>query len=382
MRPTGHAAVLAALGGILMLAGCGQVNDIVERVSPGSDSGSGSGSGPAPLGLADAQTADPEAARAAGAEAANALPRFGSVTQSSNSLSGVTTDAAAASLDGSRLTLRIERANGSRLTLDSAGEASDSQDFDFPVDGRSGRAHVLLDFGELSLSRTAISVAAVYTSWNDDDPTDYLAGGYWMHVEGDLLDPDGIAVEIGAFMDGPELSGAPALPALGAASYRGPATGIYAYRYGTGHASRAQGSAAVGEFFGIAALEADFAAGTVSGSIGEMIVSALGATPGGEEFEIAGEDPGLRVDLGSAAFGANGTFTGANVTVASTDPNRTIDDSGGAWGGRFSHLLDAGEPRLLGGTVGAEWEEANGGEGVLLGAFMGAKEPPATSAAQ
>ncbi len=377
MRSTRHAAILAALGCMLFLAGCGQVNDTVDRVS----SGSGSGPGSAPRGLDDARTADPEGAREAAGEAANAIPRFGSVTQSSNSLSGVTTDTASASLDGSRLTLTVERANGSRLTLDSAGEASDSQDFDFPVAGRSGRVHALLHFGELSLSRTAISVAAVYTSWDDDDPTDYLAGGYWMHVEGDLLDPGDIAVEIGAFMDGPELSDT-TLPVLGAASYRGPATGIYAYRYGSGHASRARGSAAVGEFFGIAALDADFAGGTVSGSIEEMIVSGLGTTPDGEEFEIAGENPELRVDLGSADFGANGTFTGADVTVASTDPNRTIDSSVGAWGGRFSNRPEAGEPRLAGGTVGAEWEEGNGGRGVLLGAFMGVKEPPAMPAAQ
>lgn len=380
MRSTGHAAVLAALGGMLLLAGCGQVDTIADRVSPGS--GSGSGPDRAPRSLDDAQTADPEAARVAAGEAANAIPVFGSVTQSSNSLSGVTTDAASASLDGNRLTLTVERANGSRLTLDSAGEASASQEFEFPIEGRSGRVDAMLDFGELSLSRAEISVAAVYTSWNDDDPLNYLAGGYWMHVEGDLLDPDGIAVEIGAFMDGPELSGTPALPSVGEASYRGPASGIYAYGYGGGHASRAEGSAVVGEFFGIAALVADFAAGTVSGSIDEMMVSGLGTTPDGEEFEVAGENPGLRVELGSAAFGANGTFTGAGVTVASTDPNRTVESSGGTWGGRFSDRLEAGQPRLAGGTVGAEWEEPNGGHGVLLGAFMGTREPPATSSAQ
>ena len=374
MRSTEHSAGLAALGGMLFLAACSQMDNVVDPVSPGS------GSDPAPRSFADAQTADPEAARVAAGEAANTIPVFGSVTQSSNSALGVTTDTASASLDGSRLTLRIERANGSNLSLDSTAAASESQDIDFPVEGRSGRAYALLDFGELSLSRTAISVAAVYTSWDDDDPTNYLAGGYWMHVEGDLLDPDGIAVEIGAVMDGPELSGTPALPTLGEASYRGPATGIYAYRYGSGHADRVEGSGVVGEFFGIAALVADFAAGAVSGSIEELSVSGLGATPDGEEFEIAGEDPGLRVDLGSADFGRNGTFTGRAVAVAST--NRTIDSSGGAWGGRFSNVLEGGQPRLVGGTVGAEWEERDGGGGVLLGAFLGAKGSPATSAAK
>ena len=121
---------------------------------------------------------------------------------------------------------------------------------------------------------------------------------------------------------------------------------------------------------------------TVSGAIEELTVSALGATPDGEEFEIAGENPGLRVVLGSAAFGANETFTGTDATVASTIPDRTIANSGGAWGGRFSNVLEAGEPRLVGGTVGAEWEERNGGQGVLLGAFFAAKDPPATSAAK
>ena len=354
------------------------------RRRPGSSrSGSGSGStpapdaGPAPRGLADAQTASPEAARAKGAEAANALPRFASVTQSSNSASGVTTDTASAILDGSRLTLTVERDDGSSLTLDSAAETSESQDIELPVDGRSGRFYAMLDFGELSLSEISISVAAVITSWNDDDPTNYLAGGYWLHVEGELFDPEDIEVETGAFMDGPELSGTPPLPRLGTASYRGPATGIYAYEYGSGHAGRAEGSAAVGQFFGSAALTANFETDAVSGSIADMTVAAAGTTPDGDEFELDGEDPGLRMDLGSAGFAPDGTFSGMDVTVASTDPDRAIADSRGSWGGRFSNIADAGVPRLVGGTAGAEWEERDGSRGVLLGAFFGAREQPA-----
>ena len=385
MRLTRFAAVPAALSVLLLLAGCGLLGGTSDESSSGSMPGSGSVRDPAPAapGLADAQTADPKAVRATGEQAANALPAFGSVTQSSNiGMSGTTTDTATTALDGSRLRLTVGRMDGSTLTLDSDSETSDFQDFDFPVDGRSGRAYVLLDFGELSLTGTSISVAAVYTSWNDDDPMNYLAGGYWLHVEGNLFEPEDIEVEIGAFMDGPELSGTPALPGLGTASYRGPATGIYAYEYGSGHVDRMQGSAAAGEFFGIAELEADFGAGAISGSIGETIVSAVGATPDGDGFELQGEETGLRVDLGPTALGPNGRFSGREVSVASTDPNRTVTGSSGSWGGLFSNILEAGEPRLVGGTAGAEWEESDGSQGVLLGAFFGARNQPSTTAEQ
>ena len=51
-----------------------------------------------------------------------------------------------------------------------------------------------------------------------------------MHFEGDFTVPSVTGAEIGAFVDGPELSGSATLPSLGTASYSGPAAGLYAQR--------------------------------------------------------------------------------------------------------------------------------------------------------
>lgn len=365
MNSTRYATVLAAVSGMLFLTGCGLVDSVVDNIV---DSIVDEGSDRVQESIADAQTAAPEATRAEAAQAANTLPGFGSVTQSSNSgASNVTSDTASASFDGTDISLTVEREDGSRLTLGSTTGRSESEDIDLPIPDRSGRAHLLLDFAERS-----ISVAAVYTSWNDSDPMNYLAGGYWVHIAGDLLTPHRLEVEVGAFMDGPELAGTPALPALGTASYQGLATGIFAYEYGTGDADRPRGSAAAGQYVGAASLNADFAAGTISGRIDEMSLSAVGATPDGEEFTIEDADSTLHMDLGRIDIRPDGTFAGAGVTVGS--PDRMIASSRGSWGGRFSTIEDAaGDPRLVGGTTGAEWRERNGSEGVLVGAYFATK---------
>ena len=368
-------AGLAALSGLLFLSGCGVIDNFVDdRGRDIVDDRGGGGqvvdSAPDPSpDLADASSADPERSRDAGAQAATALPKFGSVTQSSSSDgSGVTTDTASASFDGRHLRVTVDRRRGSSLRFDSATNAIDSADFDPATAGYSGRVYALVDPTD-----KGISTALVHTRWNDADPTDYLAGGYWIFIEADLGAPDLFTVGVGVFVDGPELTGTPTLPDRGTASYRGMATGLYAYVYGSGHARAATGSAEIGEYSATATLNADFAADTVSGCIGctgGMTVSAIGTTAEGEEFESVYPSMPARMNLGPAAFDADGTFSNRDVGVEID--GRTIDRTSGAWGGRFSTVPDAaGAPRLVGGTAGAEWSESDGSQGVFVGTYFG-----------
>ena len=74
------------------------------------------------------------------AQAAMSLPQFGSVVQSAAvdvaSASGVST-----SFDGTDLTITVSREDGSALTLDTGGDASDASGaFDSPIAGHSARA--------------------------------------------------------------------------------------------------------------------------------------------------------------------------------------------------------------------------------------------------
>ena len=102
-------------------------------------------------------------------------------------------------------------------------------------------------------------LAYAVVSWNDTDPADYLAAGWW------LVYPPGVPYWMedeatrGVFIDGPELdpTAPPELPTAGTATYVGAAGGLYAYRYG-----RAWGELAdttdLTEFTGPMALIADF----------------------------------------------------------------------------------------------------------------------------
>ena len=361
-------AALAAAASLLFLAACGG----------GGGGGGGSSNSmpvppppPAPT-VADAQSADPAAVRAAGARAATSLQNFGSVTQSSNrGVSGITTDAASASFDGSNLQVTVRRQDGSSLALNSATDTVE----DLTTDGPSPLFdHTARDWYLLNYTNTSVSVAYAAVSWDRTDPTDYLAGGYWMHLEGDFSTPTITGAEIGAFVDGPELSGTPTMPVLGTASYQGAAQGLYAYEYGSGHVGVPRGSTEIGEYQGIAGLTADFGANTISGCIGctgGIRVVGIVATPDGytEDFDAT---VAARMRLGAATFGSSGTFTSRDISIELA--GRTVTSTNGSWGGRFSTIQDnAGDPRLVAGTTGAEWNESDGSKGVFIGAYFATK---------
>ena len=100
------------IAGTVTLAGCGGGGG--GNVRP-------SGDGFAPRTVNDAYSADPGRTRTAAARVASSLPRFGSVTQSTNrGVSGVTTDAASTTFDGRNLSLTVSRQDGSSLRFNSA----------------------------------------------------------------------------------------------------------------------------------------------------------------------------------------------------------------------------------------------------------------------
>ncbi len=204
-------------------------------------------------------------------------------------------------------------------------------------------------------------VRSTYESW-----ADWLTGGYWMHVS-DNLD----LVDAGAFVDGPELSGTPALPSLGAATYQGFATGGFAAVYGTDYPDVTAGSHEVGEYEGQLRLTADFEARRISGQVTSISVSGIHTPAGGGSRPFADISVPYEFNLEATSFDTRG-FTGA-TTVASTDPGIGIADSGGSWGGKFSIVPDGdGNPRVVAGTHGEEFTTTGGTKAGFIGAFMGA----------
>ena len=352
---------LVAATGLLFLTACGG--------GGGGGSGSPLASAPSTPTVASARTADPGKVQSAGARAAASLPNFGSVTQSSNKgVSGITTDAASASFDGSNLRVTVHRQDGSTLAFNSATDTV----ADLTSDGQSPLFdHTARDWYLLNYTNTSVSVAYVATSWDNTDPTDYLAGGYWMHLEGDFSAPRITGAEIGAFVDGPELNGTPIMPIQGTASYQGPAAGVYAYEYGSAQGGVPRGSIELGEYDAIATLTADFSARTISGCVGcsgGISVEGVLTAPNGQSADFSATVP-ARVELGVAPFDSGGTFRSREIDVVRA--GATVTSTNGSWGGRFSTIQDAGgSPRLAVGTTGAEWRESDGSQGVFVGAYF------------
>ena len=227
---------------------------------------------------------------------------------------------------------------------------------------RTGRAWRIYDTTETSATYSLVAV-----DWANDNPDDYLAGGYWLHADTET-------VEIGAFIDGPEMDGdnPPTLPIAGTASYRGSSAGGYLALAGT-DANYPVGSLEVGEFVGTATLSADFLAGTINGCVGcEDDIYLRGTvfnSATGLSDEFIGLPTDYEVNLGSVPFDrSDGRFDGENVTV--TSPSVPITQSSGIWAGQFSNVPnDNGDPRLVGGAFGGLASTAGGTQALFIGAF-------------
>jgi hypothetical protein len=357
-----------ALGGLLILSACGGGGDSDTRpvTSPPADTPT----------LNETLAANPVENRRAIMQAATSLPAFGNVTQSTNhNVAGVTTDAASTIFDGQRLTLRVQRDDANALTLDINSDTLESEALDSPIPGHSGRDWVQLDVdaGGTTLAYTAVS-------WSNSDHTDYLAGGYWLRAAGDVLSGSVTGVEVGAFVDGPELdiSNPPTTPMQGTATYSGFAEGVYAGRYGSivPGQTLSEGSTETGIWSSTIGLTADFGAGTISGCIGcQTSVNVTGVyqdAATGETGAFADMATPYRVHLGAASFASNGTFRSQDVSISFAG---VALSGSGAWGGQFSNIPNGnGDPRLVAGTAGGEFTTPAGAEGAFIGAYFGTSE--------
>ena len=302
----------------------------------------------------DVQGSSPGSTRAAMSQVAISRPAFGSVTQSVNRDStGITTDRASITLDEDEdtLTLRVGRQAGTDLVVTSDDhlvisrltESSPLPDHTHVRDG------LLINY-----DTDETTVAYVGVSWDNNDTTDYLAGGYWLHFSGDVLGSNFTVDEAGAFVDGPEINIAsrPTMPSQGSATYLGEAEGLY------GSYDASSGQSEIGLFNGDMELTADFSAGTIGGCIGcgSGVYVNFDSTP-----------TGYRVRLGTTNIKDDGVYSGKSVTVE--HPTIPIASSSGTWGGMFSNQPNSeGDPRLTAGTVGGQATSDDGSEAVFVGA--------------
>ena len=344
----------------LVLAGCGGggsddggLGSMTDQVVPPT-TGMMPVETPAPT-VQDVQTSDPSGGVNAASQAASALPAFGSVTQSAtqDGVTGISTDRASTSFDADSFTLTINRQGDTPLVLSTV----DDEHIVYPAEVSPLNGHDTLQGGFiLDYSMRESTVAYAVVSWDSTDSTDYLSGGYWLHVSGDIAGSDAMIDGAGAFADGPEISSPASMPITGSASYAGEAQGLYAATYGADEPSR-QGDSEIGLFNGDLALTADFSARTISGCVG---------CNGGAYVDGYASDYLIR--LGATPFESNGEFRGTSVALES--PSANIASTSGAWGGKFSNVANtAGDPRLVAGTLGGEATTAGGSEVVFVGAY-------------
>ena len=292
----------------------------------------------------------------------NASVTFGSVVMATApSVRNLTT-----AFDGKRGTATLSRQGASTIQMDTDDAYADFGREPSVIDlpGRSSQTRYTFRHEG---SRATLGLFAV--DWSNDDPGDYLAGGYWLHIRTDPQE-----FQLGAFVGGPELGldQTPQLPVSGTAYYRGSSTGLYATRYGTDGEGIAPGSEEIGEFLGDATLSANFDAGTIRGCIGcneGILLSGAYYDKDTGDVSTFSVESDYRVDLGSTPIGrSNGTFRDGGVSLS--NPDVQITRSEGTWAGQFSNKVDAdGDPRVVAGTFTGEATTRGGSKAVFVGAF-------------
>ena len=82
----------------------------------------------------------------------------------------------------------------------------------------------------------------------------------------------------------------------------------------------------------------------------------------------------IMLALGACSSGGDAPKTTDNGDMM-PDPDRTVVQSEGFWGGSLSNRQDAdGNPRLVVGFNAAEFEESDGSAGSFVGAFLALSE--------
>ena len=352
MNTSRHILIAIATLAPLLLTACGGGGDSTSTTQPETTET-----------VLSPLVADLDTLQETATAAATSTPSFGSVTQSSNSNpDGTTTDTASTEFDDGDVTLTITRSDGTKHVIGSANRQVSVNlqplltDYTFQGEG-------LVDTSE---DGSEILIAAVYVNWDEDDDTDYLAGGYWTRVDIDPADDKTFtSADMGAFVDGPELEdGDRTYRTEGTATYKGQSAGLYTYDNTSNQF--------IGEYTSSAELTADFEDKTIKGCLGcDGRVTIVAADKDGTFYNW---NLPIRVFLDAASFDMTDDFTG-DVRVVRFDRSGLIDTDGN-WGGRFSKEFTEdkdntpGDPRLAAGTVGADWTEDGGARGTLLGAWF------------
>ena len=227
----------------------------------------------------------------------------------------------------------------------------------------------------LKTDRDGTSVAYALVSWDNDDPTDYLAAGYWLRFDGIHSRRLPLSeAETTLFIDGPEIDPAfpPELPVSGTADYVGNAGGVYLYRYGSSWTGNEEAVSSE-EFVGTMNIRANFDDMTVAGCIGcigdiEVEREHLRVALGWRMEELLASPTDYEIRFAPTPIAPGGSFEGTAATV--THPTRTVTQSEGDWGGSFSNRPAAdGNPRLLAGFASAGFDEDDGSRGNFSSIF-------------
>ena len=207
-----------------------------------------------------------------------------------------------------------------------------------------------------------------------DSLGNWVAGGYWIHATN--LSSDQPPFEVGAFIDGPEISGDPVLPTGGSADYRGSAAGLYSATIGSDLTNAQEGTNVLGEYSGTFESTANFRSGggTLSGVVTVTVSEETYIYNNSIDINRNGL-VGIKLSWDNVTFTSNGQATG-DVTVslpASFSPLTLIENSGKT-GNRFSKetVSDSNlNPRLLVGTHGAHVRSDGGTEAAMIGVHIG-----------
>ena len=274
------------------------------------------------------------------ARVAEAIPRAGSVTQSSNTINGITTDQVEVTAQHGATGNNYSVQNGSKWSISTA----DGNPVSISVPNFDGQElHKRVNGGTLYVNiYSDIEPGTVSTP-----DTDYLAGGVGLFVPDDETSVDDFVFV--AFGDGNDPFRQDNLVALqGAARYNGEATGIYS--------GKSDGATEIDYFGANVTLTANFggsdALGTIAGSL--------------TDFEVEGESVLGSLTLGTADIGSsNSGFFQGQVSGASEGTSYT-----GRWGGQFSGNGEAdGKPGSVFGTFGGRSENNDGSFVGVFGAY-------------
>ena len=277
---------------------------------------------------------------------------------------------------GPRLRVFLTLEDGSEVSVNTTDDAVETRPGVTPIPGHQAQNWTFIKDVE-----DGTSVAYALVSWDADEPADYLMAGWWAQFPGqhypDLSFRDSIQY---AIVDGPELdlSTPPQLPLAGQATYLGPAGGLYAYVPGSDWREH-EGSYSIDEYEGAITITADFADSTLSGCIGcvgDLVTrrAHFGVFLGNEVRDVQAVAADYELHFGVTPVNPDGTFEHTEVEVR--HPERTVTYSEGHWGGTLSNIPDqAGNPRLVAGFSGADFEESDGSVGAFFGTFVALSEP-------